>query len=242
MLAGQQLSINLPHPASLFGRHEFAIRRLHSLLGLMPIGGYLFFHLATNAAVWDGPATYQHRADQIHVVGPTTLLFLEWGLIFLPILFHGLVGLIIVTRGKRDVLQYPYVENIRYTLQRWTGVIAFAFIIWHVFQMQGWFHFAWWTEYVLKPHHGGLFDPRNAPATAAAVIQSSRLMLALYVAGVLACVYHLANGVWTAGITWGVWTSPRAQRTATGSVRGPRRRAARLGVRLALRNGKGAIA
>ena len=121
MLAGQQLSINLPHPASLFGRHEFAIRRLHSLLGLMPIGGYLFFHLATNAAVWDGPATYQHRADQIHVVGPTTLLFLEWGLIFLPILFHGLVGLIIVTRGKRDVLQYPHVENIRYTLQRLDG-------------------------------------------------------------------------------------------------------------------------
>ena len=102
--------------------------------------------------------------------------------------------------------------------------------MWHVFQMQGWFHFAWWTEYVLKPHHGGLFDPRNAPATAAAVIQSSWLMPALYVAGVLACVYHLANGVWTAGITWGVWTSPRAQTDRDRPVCGPRRRAARLGV------------
>ena len=36
-----------------------------------------------------------------------------------------------------------------------------------------------------------------------------------YVIGVLACVYHLCNGLWTMGITWGVWTSPAAQRRAT---------------------------
>jgi len=39
-------------------------------------------------------------------------------------------------------------------------------------------------------------------------------MQAVYVVGVLACVYHLANGLWTFGITWGVWTAPRAQRWA----------------------------
>jgi len=33
----------------------------------------------------------------------------------------------------------------------------------------------------------------------------------VYAVGVLACVFHLANGLWTMGITWGVWTSPRAQ-------------------------------
>jgi succinate dehydrogenase / fumarate reductase cytochrome b subunit len=125
------------------------------------------------------------------------------------------VGLIIVSRGKRNVWHYPYPENIRYTLQRGTGVIAFAFIIWHVFQMHGWFHFPWWSEHVLKPFGGGLFVPAHAPATAAAVIQSSTLVLALYAVGVLACAYHLADGVWTAGITWGVWTSPRAQRAMT---------------------------
>lgn len=42
------------HPGSVFGRHEFVIRRLHSLTGLVPIGGYLCFHLATNAVVLDG--------------------------------------------------------------------------------------------------------------------------------------------------------------------------------------------
>ena len=35
-----------------------------------------------------------------------------------------------------------------------------------------------------------------------------------YAVGILACVYHLANGIWTAGITWGVWSTPAAQRRA----------------------------
>ena len=36
----------------------------------------------------------------------------------------------------------------------------------------------------------------------------------LYVIGVLSCVFHLANGIWTMGITWGVWVSPAAQKRA----------------------------
>jgi len=202
--------MEMQYPASIFGRHEFAIRRLHSLTGLVPIGGYLCFHLATNAAVLDGLETYQRRADQIHVIGPTTLLFLEWTVIFLPILLHGLIGLLIVTRGKRNLASYPYAGNWRYTLQRVTGVVAFVFILWHVFQMHGWFRFAWWTEQVARPLGGAVFDPTDV-ATAPAVIQSSTLVFALYAVGVLASVYHLANGLWTMGITWGVWTSRNAQ-------------------------------
>ena len=205
--------MDIPHTASIFGRHEFLIRRIHSLIGLFPIGGYLCFHLATNAAVIDGIDTYQERANQIHVIGPTTIFFLEWGVIFLPILFHGLIGMIIVARGKRNLTRYPYLENWRYTLQRGTGVIAFAFIIWHVFHMHGWFRFEWWTEHIAVPLGGAKFDPENV-ATAVEVLKGSVLVNVLYVVGMLACVYHLANGLWTMGITWGVWTSPRAQRWA----------------------------
>ena len=38
---------------------------------------------------------------------------------------------------------------------------------------------------------------------------------AFYLVGVLSVVYHLANGLWTAGITWGIWISPAAQARAT---------------------------
>jgi succinate dehydrogenase / fumarate reductase, cytochrome b subunit len=200
--------------ASIFGRNEFFIRRLHSLLGLMPVGGYLAFHLATNAAIIDGPETYQRRADQIHAVGPTTLFFLEWFVVFLPMIFHGLVGLVIVTRGKRNVWYYPYRENLRYTLQRWMGVIAFLFIAYHVFHMRGWFEIPWWQEHVTRPLGGGKFESASAALTAGAAIQASRWIVAVYALGTLAAVYHLANGVWTFGITWGAWTSQRAQNRA----------------------------
>jgi succinate dehydrogenase / fumarate reductase, cytochrome b subunit len=204
----------MPDIASVFGRHEFVIRRLHSLTGLLPVGAFLFVHFVTNASILDGPATYQARVDQIHNIGPVTLFFVEWSLILLPILFHGLIGAIIVARGKRNVRSYPYRENLRYTLQRWMGVIALAFIIWHVFHTRGWFQTEWWLEHVTRPLGGGTFDAKSASTTAAAAIQASTAVLLVYVIGVLACVYHFANGLWTMGITWGIWTSPNAQRWA----------------------------
>src|SRR5262249_31547407 len=36
-----------------------------------------------------------------------------------------------------------------------------------------------------------------------------------YAIGMLSCVYHFANGLWTQGITWGLWTSAAAQRRAS---------------------------
>ncbi len=204
----------MPDIASVFGRHEFVIRRLHSLLGLIPVGAFLFVHFVTNVSILDGSATYQLRVDQIHSLGPMTLLVVEWSCIFLPILLHGVIGLIIVARGKRNVSAYPYAGNFRYTLQRWTGVIAFAFILWHVFHTRGWFVSPWWMEHVTRPLGGGTFDAARAAATAAAAIQASLLVMVAYAIGTLASVYHLANGLWTMGITWGVWTSPRSQRWA----------------------------
>ena len=205
--------MELSNCAPSLGRYEFVIRRLHSLLGLVPVGGYLVFHLLMNGAILDGLPTYQRRVSGIQELGPHTLLLLEWPFIFLPILLHGLIGLLIVCRGKRNVATYPYLENIRYTLQRWTGVIAFIFIMAHVFHMHGWLRSDWWRDLVAKPLGGARFDPEHA-ITAALAIRASIGIELFYAVGVLACVYHFGNGLWTMGITWGVWTSPRAQRWA----------------------------
>jgi len=201
--------------ASVFGRHEFLIRRLHSLTGLVPVGVFLVVHLLTNMGILDN--SYQQRVDLIHSMGERTLEVTEWTCIFLPILFHGIIGTIIVARGKRNLSYYPYPENYRYTLQRWTGVIAFAFIFWHVFQTRGWINNSqWWLEHVTRNLGGGLFDAKHADYSSAyAVQQAAPWAVAAYAIGILASVYHLANGLWTMGITWGVWTGPRAQRWAT---------------------------
>ena len=202
--------------AMVFGRQEFLIRRLHSLTGLVPVGAFLVVHLLTNMGILDN--SYQQRVDLIHSFGERTLEVTEWGLIFLPILFHGIIGLIIVARGKRNVLYYPYRENYRYTLQRWTGVITFVFILWHVFQTRGWINTEWWLTHVTRPLHGGLFlykEKEGAEIMSALAVQQAFWAAPLYLVGILASVYHLADGLWTMGITWGVWTGPRAQRWAS---------------------------
>jgi hypothetical protein len=40
------------------------------------------------------------------------------------------------------------------------------------------------------------------------------LVSILYAVGVLSTVFHFSNGLWTLGITWGLWTSPAAMRRA----------------------------
>src|SRR5262245_47277872 len=100
----------------------------------MPVGAYLAVHLATNASVLGGPQTFQEQVDRIHSLGPL-LPFVEWTFIFIPILFHGFVGFWIASGAMPNVGHYQYGSNIRYTLQRATGMLVAAFILFHVWQL-----------------------------------------------------------------------------------------------------------
>ena len=189
--------------ASFLVRHEFLIRRLHSLSGLIPVGAYMVVHLMTNASVLAGTETFQRNVDTIHSLGPL-LPFVEWTFIFIPILFHAIFGVVIIAGGMPNTGNYPYGSNIRYTLQRATGIIAFVYILYHV----------WHLHHYGAHVGGGNFDPEFASSSTALALQSFTAK-AFYVVGMLSCVFHLANGLWTMGITWGVWTSSRAQRRAS---------------------------
>ena len=183
-------------------RHQFLIYRLFSLAGLMPVGAFLVVHLLTNASVLAGAASFQSRVDLIHSLGPL-LIPVEVVFIFLPMLFHAAIGFVIIANGMPNVGSYPYVGNVRYTLQRATGMIAFVFIIWHLYQL----------HWLGAPLGGGAFDPHHATSTAATALRPA-WVTALYAIGVLSAVFHFANGLWTLGITWGIWTSPAAMRRA----------------------------
>jgi succinate dehydrogenase / fumarate reductase cytochrome b subunit len=210
--------VNTSAPSSFLARHEFLVRRLHSLTGLIPVGAYMVVHLVVNASLMSGASTFQKNVYQIHSL-EDALLLVEWAFIFLPILFHGLFGLVIIWGGLSNTGSYPYVSNIRYTVQRATGIIALLFIVCHVFHLHGWFHFEGWLTAVAEPLGGAKFKPFNAASTLG-MAMSSLVVQVLYAVGVLACVYHLANGLWTMGITWGLWTSPAAQQRASKACAG----------------------
>ncbi len=125
--------------SALFIRHEFAIRRVHSLFGIVPLGLYMVVHLTTNASLLNGPETFQRAVYLIHSPGKL-LPLIEWGLIFAPLVFHAAIGVWIAKTGTTNSSQYQFTSNRRYTWQRWTGFIALVYLFFHILHLHGWFH------------------------------------------------------------------------------------------------------
>lgn len=200
---------------SFFHRNEFLIRRLHSLSGLVPVGAYMCVHLITNASLLAGASVFQNNVFTIHSI--PFLPLVEWAFIFGPILFHAAVGVWIAQTGKSNVQQYRYTHNRRYSWQRITGYIAIVFIFTHVFHLHGWFHTDWWLKSVAEPLGMAQFRPYNAASSLADAMNDFGGIVwpIFYLVGVLACTFHLANGIWTAGITWGIWLTPKSQSRAS---------------------------
>lgn len=170
-------------------------------------------HLLTNASVIESPGAFQKNVYTIHSLG-ALLPLIEWGFIFIPILFHAIFGVVIIRSGLSNYGSYPTARNYRYTLQRASGMVAFLFIAFHVFHMHGWFHADWWRTAVAEPLNGAQFEPYHAASSASAALNSIPYMI-FYAIGILACVFHLANGIWTMGITWGLWVTEAAQKRAS---------------------------
>lgn len=196
------MAASTPSEESFLSRNQFLLYRLFSLAGLIPVGAFLVVHLLTNASVLGGAASFQARVNLIHSLGPL-LPVVEWAFIFIPMIFHAVMGFVIIANGMPNVGSYAYMGNIRYTLQRATGMIAFAFILWHVTQLH-------WMGAALG---GGQFDPHHASSSAAVALKPLLIAL-LYAVGILSTVFHFANGLWSLGITWGLWTSPSAMQRA----------------------------
>jgi succinate dehydrogenase / fumarate reductase cytochrome b subunit len=209
--------------ASFIDRNYHLIRRLHSLSGVFPIGLFLLPHLTTNSSImWGGllnkakfadrgidatgagVATFQHEVDFIH--GLPALVFIEIFVLWLPIAFHAGVGVWFARTGRFNTSRYGYQDNWRYVWQRLTGYLGVLFIFMHVSSLR------WgWT-------YGGLMPGFQADAAASSLATHLQkgslgmLMAAFYLVCVLGLVFHFANGLWTAAITWGLTISVGAQR------------------------------
>ncbi|MEM1329250.1 MAG: hypothetical protein AAGG07_01685 [Planctomycetota bacterium] len=212
---------------SLFERHHFLLRRLHSLTGIVPIGVFLIAHLVTNSSlVWgkfglradgegmslfEGGVTYfLKEVIWINTQIPH-LLLIElslWGAIG----FHSVLGVYYATTGQRNTERYAYQDNWRYTLQRWSGYIGILFIFYHVATLR-------WGWTFLVPG-GTKWSHHYAGSTLSAAIQGSWegftpagfAVALLYFVGITLLVFHFANGLWTAAITWGLTITETAQK------------------------------
>jgi succinate dehydrogenase / fumarate reductase, cytochrome b subunit len=184
----------------LIGDHRhFLLRRLHSLTGLV-FGGYLIVHLLINATIAQAGPVYQNQVDKIH--GLPFLPLIEWTFIYLPIIFHTVYGIWITLTGQPNVTNYPYAKNIFYVLQRVSGIVIVFFILFHVLSLK---YGLFGASLSFDPHHA-------TPTVAAHMNVSNLITWFVYPIGILASCYHLANGFWTAAITWGLTVSKSSQR------------------------------
>lgn len=181
------------------GRYHFLLRRLHSLTGLV-FGGYLVVHLIINATIAQFADHYQTQVRKIHDL--PLLWALEWGLIYAPIVYHAVYGAWITFTGQPNVNRYTYGKNWAYLLQRISAGILILFILFHVLSLKYGF---------FGPRLA--FNPENAAFTISQHMKASPAVAwVVYPIGLLASCFHLANGFWTAAITWGLTVSAGAQR------------------------------
>lgn len=182
--------------ASITNPH-FVLRRLHSLLGLLPVGVFLIFHLWENSQSRFGAEHYNERVVAA-LQGMNYLVLIELALIGLPLLLHAAYGLVITAQMRAEPLRYPYLRGRLYWLQRISGIGILVFLLVHVGM----------TRIM------GILEP-GVSADLYAHMQALLMqpwMLVLYVVGLLLSVFHLANGLASMAIVWGVTTSARAQR------------------------------
>jgi succinate dehydrogenase / fumarate reductase cytochrome b subunit len=172
---------------------SYLLRKLHSLSGIVPVGAFLAEHFWSNSAVLVSAVKYDEVSRELQTIPFRPIV--EWVFIFLPILYHGIYGVYIWLRGESNVSSYPWVKNWLYTLQRYTGLIAFAYIGWHLYTER------WLT-------HGR--------STYQNVVQdlSHPAFLAFMIVGVVASSFHLGVGIWNFLCKWGLAATVRAQRLA----------------------------
>ncbi len=172
---------------------HFWLRRLHSLSGVIPIGAFLLEHMFTNAFIIKGAEAYNEKIAFLQ--GLPYVVFLEVLFIGLPILFHAFYGFYVMFTGKNNLAWYPYPANILYSLQRWTGIIAFAYIAYHVYHTRI-VNALYGTEVSYERMAMLLKDPRT---------------FAFYIVGLAAVMFHFANGLWGFFISWGMTVGPKAR-------------------------------
>jgi succinate dehydrogenase / fumarate reductase cytochrome b subunit len=215
--------------------HHFLLRRLHSLTGIVPIGIFLIAHLTTNSTIVWGAinkraesgvefspdeqtfvrqiATFWHEVMFINEL--PFLIAIEIAL-WLSIAFHAGLGFVYAFTGRGNTGRYKYSSNWRYSLQRWSGYIGIFFIFYHVATLR-------WQWTWLVP--GGVeWDHYYAASKTAAVLQGTAFdeptgitiagifVSLFYMLGVTMLVFHFANGLWTAAITWGLTITETAQK------------------------------
>lgn len=181
---------------------NFILRKLHQLSGIVPLGVFLLEHFYTNSKALTGAKDFNDAVVDLQSI--PYILFVEICGIFIPLIYHAVYGLVITAEARPNNLAYPYPRNWFYLIQRITGVILFFFITFHVLNFR----------FGLVPGLNTESVAHNTNRAFDIVAREFHMwpIFLIYVIGITATVWHLANGIWLFLVDWGITIGERAQR------------------------------
>ena len=176
-------------------RSNFFIRRLHSFLGLIPVGIFLCVHMLINSTALGGAFTYLNTIEGMR--GVPFIILAELGIIAIPMIFHAAYGFYVVYLAKNNAFKYTYLKNWMFYLQRITAIITTIFVLFHVLTLRVF-----------------TTDSLDVVVTFTQMLQNP-LCFIFYLIGVVASIFHFSNGLFTFFITWGIIQGPKVQKIFT---------------------------
>ncbi|HWR35103.1 MAG TPA: succinate dehydrogenase [Clostridia bacterium] len=173
------------------------MRRLHSITGIVPVGAFLLEHFISNAFATNGATAYALQVKFLS--GLPFRVFLEVFGIFIPLLYHAFYGFYIWYRGEGNATEYPWAGNWFYTSQRWTGAIAFAYILYHTWVMR-------FSGVHLPEYPGAAFGKVQME------FFTQPWTVGFYIVGIIAASWHFSYGIWLFAAKWGITVGENARK------------------------------
>ena len=172
---------------------SFLRSRLGSLLAVVPLGVWTVAHLVNNLSAFSGAAAWQ--ADVTEYRNP--VVFFASGVVaLLPLALHTVWGIGRLVTARPNNVRYKYFGNLKYTLQRLSAVGVLLFLGAHL-----------WLAFL----HPRITTGRPEPfADISHEMHHHLPTLAVYLLGTLGVSYHLANGLYSFSMGWGIAVSRRA--------------------------------
>jgi succinate dehydrogenase cytochrome b subunit len=173
--------------------------RLGSLLAFLPLSVWSIGHLWNNLAAFQGETAWTQAVTEY----PHPAAQLATGIVVLvPLVVHTVWGLRRMVTARPNNVRYGFYANFKYLLQRLSALGLLLFLGAHL-----------WLA-MLKPR---LTTGHAEPfASLAHEMHFHMPTLAVYVLGTLGLAYHLANGLHTLTMGWGLVSSRRALRKLDG--------------------------
>lgn len=168
---------------------SFVLRKLHSFIGIFPLSLFMAWHLFVNSFLGQGAAQFNSVVVALHKI---PYLWAVEIILLGCFLLHVIYGFYIIITAKNNIASYGYVRSWMFLLQRVTAIIIIVFLAYHVIvlRLSG-----------MEVNYQSIREVLSNPS-----------QLAILLIGGGATILHLANGLSTFLISWGITVGQRAQK------------------------------